>query len=108
VPGTSWRIAAGWKTLPATQKSLRRLFLEKAFCIGFRLALQIAESGVDVFGNVLPGGFLPVRFSDFEESLANFSAPTWGVGNEELIRKEQGRSRMGPATPAVTFELFSK
>jgi hypothetical protein len=74
----------------------------------FRLDLKAAESGVDVLGNVLPGGFSPVRFSDFKESLANCSAPTWRVGIEELIRKEQGRSHMGPATLAFTWELCSK
>jgi hypothetical protein len=102
------RMAAGWKTLPATQKSLWRLFLEMAYRRSFRLDLGAAELRVDDFGNVRPGGFFPVRFSDFKESLEEFSAPTWRVGIEELIRKEQGHSRMGPATPAVTCELFSK
>jgi hypothetical protein len=81
VPGASLaqktqvkRIAAESKTLPATQESRRRLFLEKAFGKSFTLVLGAAELRVDDFGNVLPGSISPVRFSDFKESLEEFSA----------------------------------
>jgi hypothetical protein len=35
--------------------------LENAFCKGFSLGLENAETGVDDFGNPLPGGYLRVR-----------------------------------------------
>jgi hypothetical protein len=37
--------------------SRRPLFLENASCESFSVGLEVAESGVDGFGNVLPGGF---------------------------------------------------
>jgi hypothetical protein len=42
--------------------------LENAFGKRFSLDLEAAESGVDDFGNALPGGFSPVRFSERWES----------------------------------------
>jgi hypothetical protein len=62
------------------KKSLRRLFLKNAFCDSFSLDLGRSDRGVVYSGNVLPGGFSPVLFSDFKESLAKFSAPTWRFG----------------------------
>jgi hypothetical protein len=73
--------------------------LEIAFCESFSLDLEGAALQVHDFGNAQPGRCSPVRFSDFKESFANFSAPTWRFGIEELIRKEQGR--LGGMEPAV-------
>jgi hypothetical protein len=51
----------GRKTLPATEKSRRRRFLENAFCKSVSLYLEPAGSRVDDFGNVLPGRFSSVH-----------------------------------------------
>jgi hypothetical protein len=64
------------KTLPAPAKSQRRIFWGNAFCRSFSLDVGRPDQGVVYSGDVLPGDFSPVRFSDFKESLANFSAPT--------------------------------
>jgi hypothetical protein len=56
------------KTLPSPEKTRRLRILEWAFAKIFSLGLGIAGSGVDDFGNVLPGGILAVRFSGLKES----------------------------------------
>jgi hypothetical protein len=67
-------------------------FLENAFRKRFSLGLEGAGSGVDDFGTVLPGGFLPARCSDFKESQEVFSAPTCGNRIGEFNKRKQGRS----------------
>jgi hypothetical protein len=88
------RIAARWKTLPPMKKCLRRRFLENAFCEVFSLDLEGAALEVHDFGNVWPGGFSPARFSDFKESLEEFSALTWGTRMGEFRKRRQARLGM--------------
>jgi hypothetical protein len=59
-------------SLPAKQKSRRLVFFLCAFRKRFSLGLEGAGSGVDYFGNVLPGVFSLVRVSYFKESLKRF------------------------------------
>jgi hypothetical protein len=63
----------------------------------FSMDLQGAGSGVDHFGNVWPGGFSPVHFSDFKESLEEFSALPGGSQIGEFLRRRQDRLGMGLA-----------
>jgi hypothetical protein len=71
--------------------------LKWAFAKVFSVGLEGAGSGIDDFGTVLPGGFLPARFSDFKESQEEFSAPTLGSRDGELFKRKQGRLGMREA-----------
>jgi hypothetical protein len=66
---------------------LRRRFFTAVCATVFSMDLQGAGPGVDRFGNVLPGRFSPVHFSDFKESLEEFSALPGGSQTGEFLKK---------------------
>jgi hypothetical protein len=95
------------KTLPDTEK------IPAAAIFSTRISEKLqpepggGRTGIDDFGTVLAGGFSPARFFTFKESQGGFPAPIWGNRIGELLRKKQGRSRMGPASVGVPWELFA-
>jgi hypothetical protein len=63
----------------------------------FSLDLEGAGSGVDDFGNVLPGGFSAARFFRMKESLTELSALLGGSQISEFLKRRQGRHGMKEA-----------
>jgi hypothetical protein len=58
------------------------------------LGLEDAGSGVNLFGNVQPRQFSPVRFLVFKESHEVFSALSGQSRIGEFLKRKQGRLGM--------------
>jgi hypothetical protein len=86
----SCRKPPGCRFPPGRRNPAGGAFLKRAFAKVFNLDLAGAESGVDDLGNVRPGGFSPVRFSDSKKSLAKFPAPPGENRIGEFLKRKQG------------------